>query len=499
MLNFNMENMTYTKRVVLGYIKTAVSLSCLAMILFSCESRLDVTPLSNLTDATYYKTAEDAKAALGACYASISNPDVFIDLATSDDAVPFLTGDANRPLLWRYDITPDNAFIRFYPAAYTSINRCNIVINRLPAIAMDENLKQRYIAEAKFLRALAYFNLVRLYGGVPIVTTETDGLEGLEVARASIDEVYQLIERDLLAAEQVLPLSYDGIDKGRATQGAAKGILAKVYLTRAGTDRGSPYWQQAAAKAKEVMDQGVYDLYPTFAQAFSLQARGGIENVFEVQYLTDVRGHSLGRGYGIRSAPIYPGGGAGIARVAANLFNLYQDNDQRKAVSFITSYSYQGKTVELSVTDPNPANAVSFQKLWDKTATTNGGEGTSFPILRFADVLLIYAEASNERDGGPSVEAYEALNRVRQRAGINALSGLDYESFRAAVWLERRLELTFENNRRFDLIRTGQLLQAIKADTGFGRNAQIQEHHTLLPIPQLDMDVNPLLEQNPGY
>src|SRR5690606_25155227 len=172
----------------------------------------------------------------------------------------------------------------FYPAAYTSINRCNIVINRLPAIAMDENLKQRYIAEAKFLRALAYFNLVRLYGGVPIMTTETDGLEGLEVARASIDEVYQLIESDLLAAEQVLPLSYDGIDKGRATQGAAKGVLAKVYLTRAGTDRGSPYWQQAAAKAKEVMDQGVYDLYPTFAQAFSLQARGGIENVFEVQY-----------------------------------------------------------------------------------------------------------------------------------------------------------------------------------------------------------------------
>jgi len=490
--------MNCRKLVTLTYVRFHAAMVCL-FALSACEKRLDITPLSNLTDATYYNNAEDAKAALGACYYSISNPDVFLDLATSDDAIPFLTGDANRPLLWRYDITPDNGYIRVYPNAYNSINRCNIVINRLPDIEMDDALKQRYIAEAKFLRALAYFNLVRLYGGVPITTTETTGVEGLEIPRSSVAEVYALIETDLSEAEHVLPANYDAIDKGRATNGAATGMLAKVYLTRAGADQSSMYWQQAADKAREVINQGIYNLYPTFAEAFALSARGGIENIFEIQYLTDVRGHGLGRGYGVRAAPIFPGGGAGIARPTAHLFNLYSDNDQRKAVTFMTSYTYQGNTVQLSITDPNFANAVSFQKFWDRTATINGGEGTSYPILRFADILLIYAEALNEVNGGPNTEAYEALNRVHARAGLTPIEGLDYQGFKEAVWLERRLELTFENNRWHDLVRTGKLIETIRADNSFNRNAQIQAHHVLLPIPQLDMDVNPLLEQNPGY
>ncbi|QNL48381.1 RagB/SusD family nutrient uptake outer membrane protein [Olivibacter sp. SDN3] len=492
-------SMNLNKQIVSTKICFGMIILSFLLAFTSCEKRLDVTPLSNLTDATYYNTEEDAKAALGACYANISNPDVFIDLAMADDAVPFLTGDANRPLLWRYDITPDNGYIRFYPGAYNNINRCNIVINLIPNIEMDEGLKQRYVAEAKFLRALAYFNLVRLYGGVPIVTTATEGAEGLEAPRATVEEVYTLIESDLQEAEQILPESYDATDRGRVTKGATRGLLAKVYLTRAGADQGSSYWAQAAVKAEEVINGGVYNLYPTFAEAFALSARGGIENIFEIQHITDVRGHSLGRGYGVRAAPIYPGTGAGIARVTANLFNLYADDDQRKAVTFLTSYTYQGNTVELSVTDPNPANAVSFQKLWDRTATTNGGEGTSIPILRFADVLLIYAEALNEASGGPTAEAYEAINRVRFRAGLNPLANLDYQSFKEAVLLERRLELTFENNRFFDLLRTDKLVETIRADNSFNRNAQIQVHHVLLPIPQLDMDVNPLLEQNPGY
>lgn len=477
----------------------SVTLSIALLLLASCESRLDVTPLTNLTDVTYYKTAEDAKAAIGACYSNIHNPDIFLDLAASDDAVPFLTGDANRPLLWRYNITPDNGYIRSYPGAYSSINRCNIVINRLLQINMDGQLKNRYIAEAKFLRALAYFNLVRLYGGVPIVTTETQGSEGLEVARSSAEEVYSLIESDLKEAEQTLPARYEESDRGRATKGAAKGLLAKVYLTLAGANRSSPDWARAAAKARELIDLNEYDLYSSFADAFALTARGGKENIFEIQYLTDIKGHSIGRGYGVRAAPIYPGGGAGIARPTASLYNLYSEDDQRKAVTFITSYTYNGVTKNLSISDPNFANAISFQKLWDRTALTNGGEGTSFPILRYADVLLIYAEALNEVNGGPTQEAYEAVNKVRRRAGLDPLNGLDYESFKQAVWLERRLELAFENNRRFDLVRTGRLVEAVKAENSFNRNAGIQPYHVLLPIPQADMDANPLLKQNPGY
>ncbi|GAB3992844.1 RagB/SusD family nutrient uptake outer membrane protein [Spirosoma daeguense] len=466
---------------------------------FGCESQLNLSPVTNLTNATYYKSADDARAALGACYNAIGNVDPNLDITTTDDAIPFLTGDANRPLLWRYQITPANGFISQYAPAYRGINRSNIVIDRLPGIPMDETLKKRYVAEAKFLRALHYFNLVRFYGDVPLVTSETTSLDGLELARSPVADIYAQIEADLKEAESVLPKSYPAAESGRATQGAAKGILAKVYLTRAGTTASSPFWAQAAAKAKEVVDLGVYDLYANFADAFALSARGGKENIFEVQYLTDVRGHGIGRGFGVRSALIYPSGGSGIARVSQSLFNAYSDADKRKAVSFITSFVYNGATTVLSITDPDPTKAVSFQKLWDKTAKTAGGEGTSFPILRYSDVLLMQAEALNEVNQGPTAEAYAAINKVRTRAGIPALSGLTYQQFKDAVALERRLELTFENHRRFDLVRTGKLVDAVKADNTFSRNPVIQAFHNLLPIPQNDMDANPKLVQNPGY
>lgn len=470
-----------------------------ALILTACENQLDLSPVTNLTNATYYKTAEDAKAALGACYSGIAGTDPFLDLVTTDDAIPFLTGSADRPLLWRYNITPSNTFISQFGGAYSGINRSNIVIGRLPNISMDESLKNRYIAEAKFLRALHYFNLVRQYGDVPIVTTETTSLEGLAVSREPVDKVYAQIEADLKDAESVLPKSYPASESGRATLGAVKGILAKVYLTRAGIAAGSPFWAQAAAKAKEVMDLGVHDLHANFADAFALTARGGKENIFEIQYLTDVRGHGDGRGYGVRSAPIYPGTGSGIARPTAQLYNLYSDKDTRKPVTFLTSYSFNGVTTNLSITDPDFTKAISFQKQWDKTAKIAGGEGTSRPILRYSDVLLMFAEATNEANKAPTTDAYAALNKVRIRAGLTALAGLTYEQFKEAVWLERRLELVFENNRRFDLLRTGRLLNAVKTENSFARNATIQPFHVLMPIPQNDMDANPKLTQNPGY
>jgi hypothetical protein len=479
--------------------KTIYLLLSIAIVAASCTDALDQYPPTNLTSATFYKTADDARAAVGACYASIAGSDPFVDLVTTDDAIPFLTGSADRPVLWRYNITPSNTYITMYGGAYAGINRSNTVIGRLPSIPMDETLKARYIAEAKFLRALQYFNLVRTYGDVPLVLTESTSLNDLVVTRDPIDDVYAQIEADLKEAESILPKSYPSADIGRATQGAAKGILAKVYLTRAGTTAGSPYWTMAAEKAKEVLDLGVYDLHANFADAFALSARGGKENIFEIQYLTDVRGHGLGRGYGVRSAPIYPGTGSGIARPTESLFKLYSDTDKRKAVTFLTSYVYNGVTTTLSISDPDFTKAVSFQKLWDRSAKSAGGEGTSVPILRYADVLLMYAEASNEAASAPSEDAYLALNKVRIRAGLNPLSGLSYQEFKEAVWLERRLELVFENVRRFDLLRTGQLIDAVKGETSFSRNPTIAPYHVLLPIPQQDMDANPALEQNPGY
>lgn len=474
-------------------------LPLLAFVSLSCENQLNLVPITNLTDATYFRTTDDARAALGACYATLGPIEQSLDITTTDDGIPFLTGAADRPLLWRYNLLPTNTIVGGFAGSYAGINRTNIVISRLPGIAMDETLRRRYIAEAKGLRAILYFNLVRLFGDVPVVTQETTSLDGLAVTRDPVDKVYELIEADLKEAETVLPKSYAASETGRLTQGASKGMLAKVYLTRAGTTKGSPYWAQAATKAKEVIDLGAYDLYTNFADAFALTARGGRENIVEVQYLTDVRGHNLGRAFGVRSAPIYPAGGAGIARPTASLFNAYTAADKRKVVTFLSAYVFNNATTTLSITDPDPTKAVAFQKLWDRTARTNGGEGTSIPILRYSDVLLIYAEALNEAGNGQTTEAYTALNRVRTRAGLTALSGLNYQAFKEAVWLERRLELTFEGHRRFDLVRTGRLLDAVKAENSFNRNATIQPFHALLPIPQTDRDANPNLIQNPGY
>ena len=213
------------------------------LLLGGCEGQLDLAPVTNLTDATFYKNAEDAKAAIGACYAHLTSNVygadglMFIDLATSDDAVPFLTGVADRPALWRYDINPTNTFINHWGNGFSGVNKSNTVITRVAGIDMDVALRTRYIAEAKFMRALNYFNLVRLYGPVPLITSESTSLKGLEVERAPVEEIYKLIEEDLLEAEAVLPASYPAADIARATRGAAKGLLAKVYMTRAGADR----------------------------------------------------------------------------------------------------------------------------------------------------------------------------------------------------------------------------------------------------------------------
>ncbi len=471
----------------------------------ACEHKLDLAPQSNLTDGTFYRTAGDAEAAVGACYAHLTanvygtDGLMFIDLATTDDAVPFLTGVADRPALWRYDINPSNTFINVWGNGFSGINKSNTVIARIAGIEMEESLKKRYIAEVKFLRALNYFNLVRLYGGLPLVTKESTSLTGLDVPKADESEIYALIEEDLLEAEQVLPVSYPASETGRATKGAVKALLAKVYLTRAGSDSSSPYWSKAAAKSKEVIDQGIYGLWEDFGEVFSLANRGGKESVFEVQYITDVRGNGYGGAYGIRSAPIYPGGGAGIARVSEGLFNAYSEEDKRKPVTLITSYTHNDITVDLSISDPDPTKGIYFQKLWDRTSKLSGGNGTSFPVIRFSDVLLMYAEALNEQRGNPDQEAYEALNRVRVRAGLEPLADLDYTAFREAVWKERRLELAFELHRRFDLVRTGRLIDAVRNENGFSRNASIQPFHLLLPIPFREMEATTNLVQNEGY
>jgi len=479
----------------------------IASVFLSCSTELEVSPAGWKASNSFYKNEADAEAAVTGAYSVLHeiyrNEHILTpNVISADDGIPFLTGAADRVAIWSYNLVPANTYTgQIWSSAYKGIQYANVILARVPKIAMDESLKSRYLGEARFLRALHYFNLVRFYGGVPIVTDEITTLDNVEVPRADVAQVYDLIESDLKAAETVLPLSYTGADVGRATRGAAMGLLAKVYMTRAGNESASPYWAQAASKAKEVIDLGMYGLWEDYSDVFSLEHRGGKESLFEVLFVTNLQGNTFTTGYAPRGAPIVPNNGFGIFRVSKSLFYSYEADDERRDVTFLTSYVHPTthETVELSVESPDPALAVSFWKLADPTVTTGLNGGTSWPYMRYSELLLIYAEALNEANNGPGTEAFNALNSVRNRAGLASLENLSKDAFKQAVMHERRVELCFEGHRWFDLVRTGGLENAVKAENSFNRNAPIKSHHNRFPIPQREVDSNGALKQNDGY
>lgn len=473
-----------------------------------CQPSLDLSPDGWKASSTFYRNAADAEAAVTGAYSVLhevyKNEHILTpNVISADDGIPFLTGAADRVAIWKYEQVSTNSYSgQIWSSAFRGIQFSNIILARVPEIQMDANLKKQYLGEAHYLRALHYFNLVRFYGGVPLITKEITTLTGVETPKSSIDEVYGQIEADLKAAEASLPKSYNSpAHIGRATLGAAKGLLAKVYLARAGNTPGSPFWAQAAAKAKEVMELGIYDLWDDYADVFAIKNRGGRESLFEVVFLTDIQGNSFTTGYAPRGAPIVPNNGFGIFRVSKSLFEAYTPKDKRKAVTFLTSYVHPvtQQTVQLSVDNPDPALAVSFWKLADPTVKVGLNGGTSWPYMRYSEILLIYAEALSEANSGPGTDAYKAVNEVRKRAGLDDLSGLTAPQFKDSVLLERRLELCFEGQRWFDLVRTGRLQAAVKAENSFARKATVQAHQVWFPIPQREIDANPALIQIKGY
>ncbi|WP_077923423.1 RagB/SusD family nutrient uptake outer membrane protein [Spirosoma sp. 209] len=475
--------------------KKNILLGILLMGGLSACNVLEQTPESNFTPTNFYRNADDAKAAVSTVYDPLASPNLYAqvmwiiqDQATDDAEWGGGRSTANQPKndLDKYTFTPaTSTFQSVWTTLYQGINRANTVISRLPAIPMDEALKARYIAEARFMRGFYYFTLVRLFGGVPLITTETTSLNNLTVSRAPVDEVYRFIVQDFTEAETTLPATYTGIDRGRATKGAAKAFLAKVYLTRQD-------WPRAAAKAKEVIDLGIYDLWATYNEAFLIANKNGKESVFEMQALGG--GFNEGswmQGYMRPNFDRVNGvAGFGDDPVTENLYRTFSPADKRRDV-----------TIRLYSATSTPAAPASVQfpgyvyKYLDPAATANGDGSNNFPIVRYADVLLMYAEALNEQAAG-NAEAYAAVNRLRRRAGLTDLTGLSQDQFRDAVLLERRLELAFEGHRWYDLVRTKRLITAIKAQNP---SINVQERHYLFPIPQTERDVNPALDQNPGY
>ena len=464
--------------------------------LSSCEI-LQQSPESSFTPDNFYKNADDAKAALSSVYdlmntAEMYNQVMWIlqDQATDDAEWGGGRSTANQAKndLDRYTFTPaTSTFQSLWANTYRAINRANTVIDRVSNIPMDNTLKARYVAEAKFMRGFYYFTLVRIFGGVPLQLNQTTSLNDLTVARASVDEVYQQIIQDFTDAEGILPVSYSAADKGRATKGAAKAFLSKVYLTR-------QEWAKASAKAKEVIDMGAgYDLWANYADVFSIANKNGKETIFEVQAIGGGFGEgSFMQGY-MRPNFDRVNGSAGFGDNPAteNIYKTFRSDDKRRNVTLRLYSSTSTPVAPASVAFP-----CYVAKYLDPAATANGEGSNNFPLLRYADVLLMYAEALNEQAPNND-DAYKSINKIRNRAGLpNLTAGLNQSQFRDSLLLERRLELAFEGHRWYDLVRTKRLISALNSQNS---SIKVEERHYLYPIPQTERDVNAKLEQNKGY
>ena len=456
----------------------------ISLIFHACDF-VEEEPKDFLSPANFYQTEADATAAVNAVYNHLAAGGYYssgiwsLGDVTSDLLQPGEGAGQGRIALQTYTYDPTLGVVNnLWREVYTSINRANTVIERVPLIDMNVETRERLVAEAKFLRALNYFDLVRVYGDVPLLVNETVSLENLEVSRTATASVYDQIVTDLQDALAALPASYPSDETGRATLGAARTLLARVYLY-------TGEYGLAAQLAAAVLDMD-YSLEPDYADLWRVENENGPEHVFSVQFRAGVRGSGFMETFAVRggSSPIT--GFSGVI-VEESFLQSFDPADTRRDVSIRTSYTFQDGTTETF--EPH------VWKFFDPNAGDPSDTNVNWPVMRFAEVLLIYAEALNEANGGPTPEAYEAMNRVRDRAGLAALpDGLDQAAFREAVLQERAWELCFEGHRWFDLKRSGTLMEVI---TDYGQ--PIQDKHLLFPIPLREMDTNPELEQNPGY
>ena len=514
------------------YIKFSILLVCLG--LFGCEETIDLYPQSNLNTGTYYTTTDEVRAGLTGAYNGMQAPLLtewqLTELRSdnSKQGVAASTSSTNRDLSdldMFIPATIHTGIYNYWLATYNNIRNANIILQKLgvvydPAagtislqnidISISDSDRKQLAGEALFIRSYHYFNLVRLYGGVFLVHTPISAEGAKAINRSSVADVYKLIEADLKTATTYLnPAKFaqiTGTSIGRANQWAAKALLGKVYLT---LNRKA----EAATLLQDVVSNSGFGLQTSYANVFSVSNEMNSEILFAVRYKAG--GLGLGSSFGNTFAAlnsgstIINGSGQGLNYPTAEVNTLFTANpkDVRKATNIATFGT--GTAVRLYV-----------PKYLSPVVLSNDGE-SDWPIIRFADVLLLLAEAK-----GYTPESIALINLVRVRAGLTALPATvnSVATFEQALSEERRLELAFENHRYFDLLRYNTTLTTINAvdvlknhfaaeyATHYAQYpapiltlAQLQANVTaeklLLPIPQREIDTNPSLTiaQNAGY
>ena len=366
---------------------------------------------------------------------------------------------------------------------YKTIGRASISIDYTESAKnLDDATKSRFIGEAKFLRALSYFYLVRMFGDVTIQDINDESANSIRKPKA---EVYAYIEADLLDAIEKLPLknAYQAKDLGRATKGAAQALLAKVYLYQGKN-------QQAYDMASTVINSGQYDLEADYATTWRKETENGKESLFEIQGRGDAVAHGIQQYSETQGARGTSGWGWGFNTPSQNLldaFNAEGDAIRRDAtIIYRKKKMYDGRQVSTAVENP-----MYNEKAYSSANAGSGDGDKNIRVIRFSEVLLIQAEAANEI----GQNALTPLNRVRARVKLAPVSGLSKDQLRLKIWNERRLELAFEHDRWFDLVRTGQARAMMAADG----KVFVTGKHELFPIPNAQLIQTPSMTQNPGW
>lgn len=460
--------------------KILVLASLATLLMTSCgDSFFDLEPASSVTIDKVYKTASDYNVAVIGCYAKLQSQVNFYTECCEYRSDNLSLGAPTAGTQDRYDIDhftekPSNGILSSYWANFNNnVYRCNLLLDQIDGANFAENLKKQYKGEAMFIRALNYFNMYRIWGGVPATKHVVSAAEALKVARYSDEQMFDLIAGDLkeIVDNNYLPETYSSEDMGRATSGAAKALLGKVYLT-------FHKWTEA----KDILSQliGKYQLVSPIAQVFDVDNKNNNEIIFAVHFNKEIEGEGHSYWYNLTNA-------SDDTNQTSSLLNTFPTGDARKD---LITYVQVEKNVRL------------MNKFYDTKSPTFKTVGNDQILLRYADVLLMYAEALNEiqYDASEGSLALKYLNAVRQRAGISNLTAKQLptqEKFRKGILVERQREFPYEGQRWFDLVRMG-FAKSVMAENG----VEIKDYQLLFPIPQQEIEKvgdKSILWQNPGY
>ncbi|MBO2543179.1 RagB/SusD family nutrient uptake outer membrane protein [Salegentibacter sp. BDJ18] len=488
---------------------------------FQSCTNLEEEPVGLLAPESFFNTSSDAEAAVMGGYSMLARNLFYgrrltMTLQLLGDQVDI--GDigtrSTRVQTNDFQMDPFNDdYSSIWNSAYLAIGSANSAIDGIPGIEMEEDRKNSLIGEASMIRALSYYHLVQLFGAVPYVdefVTDPNSLE--DVTRTPVNEVYNNIIEDLKFAVTVLPEVQPNNARSRVTKGTAHTMLSKVYLILG-------EWDLAAEQAELVINNAGnygYDLVSDYKQLWDADLGDQEEHIWTVDFLGGVSDYSNGNSTnvdyigpmtGVRGADMQ---GWSVMVASPGMYPYFPDTDYRKEVSFLTEALVGG---ELTSFNEWLWPRIHIGK-WNINAGQNADSNAAnsdhnLVIFRYAEVLLIAAEALNEANGGPTAKAYEYINKVRERARNqggevsefpeDVQEGLSQEEFREAVRKERTLELAFEWKRWYDLKRWGIVEEAFTEPDSFEPHPDIQPYHTLLPIPQEEISRSPNLTQNDGY